>query len=80
MFATIGTALACTRAKVDGWFRRVFKEQAGGAEVIATLIIIAVVLVLALAFRENLSNLVKSLWNGMLNIGDGADPEIPEWN
>lgn len=79
MFATIGTALVCTRAKVDGWFRRVFKEQAGGAEVIATLIIIAVVLVLALAFRENLSNLVKSLWNGMLNIGDGADPEIPEW-
>lgn len=80
MFTAINTAIICTRAKVDGWFRRVFKEQAGGAEVIATLIIIAVVLVLALAFRDNLSELVKSLWNGMLNTGEtGQQPEIPEW-
>ena len=80
MFTAINSAVACAKATVHGWFRRVFKEQAGGAEVIATLIIIAVVLVLALAFRENISALVKSLWNSMTDIGGGSEPSIPEWN
>jgi Flp pilus assembly pilin Flp len=81
MFAAINTALVCTKAKVDSWFRRVFKEQAGGAEVIATLIIVAVVLVLALAFRDNLSELVKSLWNNMTQTGENNQQvDIPEWN
>lgn len=80
MFAAMNMALTCAKIKVDAWFHRVFKEEAGGAEVIATLIIIAVVLVLALAFRDNLSELVKSLWNGMLDTGEtGQQPEIPEW-
>ena len=75
------TAINNAKAAVCGWFQRVFKEQNGGAEVIATLIIIAVVLVLALAFKDNLSELVKSLWNGMLNLGEaGVDPTIPNWS
>jgi hypothetical protein len=81
MLTTINCAFRYTKATVHGWFQRAFKEQAGGAEVIATLIIIAVVLVLALAFRDNISELVKSLWNNMLNTGEtGGEPEIPEWN
>ena len=81
MFAAINTALTCTKIKIDSWFRRVFKEQAGGAEVIATLIIVAVVLVLALAFRDNLSELVKSLWNNMTQTGENnQNVDIPEWN
>lgn len=80
MFNSINMALTCTKVKVDGWFRRVFKEQAGGAEVIATLIIIAVVLVLALIFRKNLSELVKSLWDNMTDIGKGNEPSIPAWD
>lgn len=81
MFTAINSALVIAKAKVHGAFQRVFKEQAGGAEVVATLIIIAVVLVLALAFRNNISDLIKSLWNGMLNIGEeGNQPSIPEWN
>ena len=80
MFTAISNAMLLAKAKVHGAFQRVFKEQAGGAEVIATLIIIAVVLVLALAFRENISELIKSLWNGMLDIGGGEEPSIPEWN
>lgn len=80
MMNAINNAMILAQAKVHNAFRRVFKEQAGGAEVIATLIIIAVVLVLALAFRKNISELIKSLWNGMLNIGGGAEPSIPEWN
>lgn len=80
MFTAMNYALYSAKATVHGWFKRVFKEQAGGAEVIATLIIIAVVLVLALAFRDNISDLVKSLWNNMLNTGEEkTDPTIPEW-
>lgn len=80
MITAIQTAAACAKATVHGWFQRVFKERAGGAEVIATLIIIAVVLVLALAFRDNISELVKSLWNNMTNIGeDGQDVTVPNW-
>lgn len=83
MFSMISMAkktAACGFCKVDGWFRRVFKEQAGGAEVIATLIIIAVVLVLALAFRDNLSTLVKDLWNNMTNMGkNNTNVSVPTW-
>lgn len=81
MFTAINCAFTSAKETVHGWFQRVFKEQAGGAEVIATLIIIAVVLVLALAFRDNISELVKSLWNNMLNTGkNNQQPTIPEWN
>ena len=81
MFNAIQTAMLCTKIKVDAWFRRVFKEQAGGAEVIATLIIVAVVLVLALAFRDNLSNLVKDLWNNMTNTGkENSTVDVPQWD
>lgn len=80
MFVGMQNAAICAKIKADAWFRRVFKEQAGGAEIIATLIIIAVVLVLALAFRDNLSNLVKSLWNSMTQTGDeGSAVTVPEW-
>lgn len=81
MFSAINFAFIYARTTVHGWFQRVFKEQAGGAEVIATLVIIAVVLVLALAFRDKLSELVKSLWNGMLNMGEeNQDPSVPTWD
>ena len=80
MLNTIISAYNYAKTTIHGWFQRMFKEQAGGAEVIATLIIIAVVLVLALAFRDNLSELVKSLWNGMTNVGeDGGAVDIPDW-
>ncbi len=80
MFNAINYALASAKGTVHGWFRRVFKEQAGGAEVIATLVIIAVVLVLALAFRDNISELVKSLWNNMTKTGaEDATVAVPEW-
>ena len=71
---------ATAKATVHGWFQRVFKEQAGGAEVIATLIIIAVVLALALMFKDKLYDLVASLWNSMMNQkGKPADPTVPGW-
>lgn len=70
LLMTAKNTAKCCLYKVDGWFKRVFKEQAGGAELIATLIIIGIVLILAFAFRTQLTNLVKDLWNGLMVNGD----------
>ena len=68
--------------KVDAWFKRVFKEQAGGAELIATLIIIGIVLILAFAFKDKLIDLVKNLWNNLLKNGEESTKQgdvVEEW-
>lgn len=68
--------------KVDGWFKRVFKEQAGGAELIATIVIIGIVLILAFAFRTQLVELVKNLWNNLLKNGNQNTQQsdvVSEW-
>mgnify|MGYP000727802805 CR=1 FL=1 len=65
--------------KIDGWFRRTFKEQAGGAELIATLIIVGIVLILAFIFKDQL---IQNLWNGLLKNGDKDTNQgdvVPEW-
>ncbi len=68
--------------KIDGWFRRTFKEQAGGAELIATLIIVGIVLILAFIFKNQLIDLVKNLWNELLKNGKPNTKQedvVPEW-
>lgn len=70
MFSAMNYAAVYCKIKVDSWFRRVFKEQAGGAELIATLVIIGIVLILAFAFKDKLSNLVKQLWNSLIKDGN----------
>lgn len=68
--------------KVDAWFKRVFKEQAGGAELIATLIIIGIVLILAFVFKDQLITLVKNLWNNLLKNGNQTTSQqdvVDEW-
>ena len=57
-------------SKIDGWFKRVFKEQAGGAELIATLVIIGIVLILAFVFKDMLMDLVKNIWNNLFKDGN----------
>ena len=69
-------------SKVDAWFKRVFKEQAGGAELIATLVIIGVVLCLAFIFKDMLIDLVKNLWNTILDGGNKDAQQgsvVDEW-
>ena len=61
--------LVCLKNKVHAGFRRVFKDQAGAAELIATMVIVGIVLVLAFAFRKQLVDLVKSLWNNLIHEG-----------
>ena len=68
--------------KVDSWFKRVFKEQAGGAELIATLIIIGIVLILAFIFKDKLIELVQNLWNNLLKDGNESTSQqdvVNEW-
>ena len=68
--------------KIDGWFRRTFKEQAGGAEIIATLIIVGIVLILAFIFKDQLIALVQKLWNELLKNGNQNTKQgnvVPEW-
>ena len=70
------------KAKVDNWFRRVFKEQAGGAELVATLVIVGIVLILAFAFKDKLMELVKNIWKSLIVEGNdkAKSTEIgPKW-
>ena len=74
-------AFSC-KIKVDSWFKRVFKEQAGGAELIATLVIIGIVLILAFAFKDHLTDLVKGIWNSLVVNGDETTTQqsvVSEW-
>ena len=83
MLTVIETSLIYCKIKVDAWFKRVFKEQAGGAELIATLVIIGIVLILAFAFKDHLINLVKNLWNNLLKNGNQDTQQgdvVDAWN
>ena len=71
MLNRINTAAAVARFRIQNAFRQVFKEQAGGAEVIATIVIIGIVLALALVFKDKLASLVSSLWDGVVK----GDPD-----
>lgn len=83
MMYTVKNATAYGLRRVDSWFKRVFKEQAGGAELIATLIIIGIVLILAFAFKDKLIELVQNLWNNLLKNGNEDTKQgdvVNEWN
>lgn len=67
-------ALYC-HCKIDAAFRRLFKEQAGAAELVATLVIVGIALALALAFRTQLIGLVKGLWNQLVH-GGSTDADV----
>lgn len=71
------------KAKVDNWFRRVFKEQAGGAELVATLVLVGIVLILAFAFKDQLFKLVKSIWDKLVVNGNESSTQqgvTSAWN
>ena len=66
--------------KVQNAWKRFVKEEHGVSNIISMLIIVAIVLALALAFRTQIGNLVKSLWNQMVAGGNpDANPTIPTW-
>lgn len=82
MYNLIQTQAINCKCKIDSWFKRVFKEQAGGAELIATIVIIGIVLILAFAFKDKLLDLVKNLWNGLVKNGNQSTSQsdvVTEW-
>ncbi len=41
------------------------KEEKGGAEIVATIVLVAIVVLLAVAFKEQLGTLVQDVWAGV---------------
>lgn len=70
MYQCINYCLLTAKCKVHGFFERVFKENAGAAELIATLVIIGIVLAVALIFRNQLADIIKDLWDNLVQKGD----------
>lgn len=83
MLTALNTTVVACKIKIDSMFKRVFKEQAGGAELIATLVIIGIVLILAFAFKDKLIELVKSIWNNLIANGNENTSQTDvatQWN
>lgn len=70
MFTALDSMYFYCKAKVSGAFNRIRNEQAGGSELIATLVIIGIVLILAFAFKDKLIELVKGIWNNLVVNGN----------
>lgn len=41
------------------------KEEKGGAEIVATIVLVAIVVLLAVAFKDQLAGLVSDVWAGV---------------
>ena len=64
-------------ALADRWttFR---KEEHGGTEVVAVILILVVVVGLAVVFKEKIGKLVNKLWEKITTTTDTFDTNIPE--
>lgn len=78
----MGHTLMYLNTKVKYFFHKLAHEEKGGAELVATLVIIGIVLVLAFIFRDQISGLAASLWNSLVQ-GNNASAEqseiVSEW-
>ena len=50
---------------ISSKLRNFFNEEKGAAEIIATIVLVAIVVLLALFFREQIGNLVSSIWSAI---------------
>lgn len=70
MFRKLQVKAVCGKIRMQESVKRLIKGEAGGAELIATLVIIGIVLILAFAFKDKLTGLVKSIWNNLVASGN----------
>ncbi len=63
--------LSYLKFKGEKFLYNLKNEENGGAELIATIVIIGIVLVLAFVFRDQIASLVANLWNSIVK-GDDA--------
>lgn len=81
------------RAKVAGWViadnvktkaKNFFTEEKGGGEIVGAIVVIAIVVLLAVAFKDQLGKLMESIWSAIsgkegditsdMNLGGGGTP------
>lgn len=71
------------KLKAQSFFYRLTHEEKGGAELVATLVIIGIILFLAFIFRDQISELVGKLWNNLVagkNASATQSDVAGEWN
>lgn len=67
LYAMMVMGLNTLRAK----FIQLKKSENGGAEIIAVVVLIAIVVVLGVAFKSQIADLIKNIWSGIT--GNTAD-------
>ena len=79
MLYQLDSLIIAARIGMSRYFQRLKDNELGGGDLIATIVIVAVILVLALAFRKNLTELVSNLWNQLVKDQKTENPTVPEW-
>lgn len=69
------TAIIQLQFSAKRFFNHLFHEEKGGSEIISLIVIIAIVIALAFAFREEIGNVFAKLW-GM--VGKSAEGNYNE--
>lgn len=59
------------------FFNHLFREEKGGSEIIALVVIIGIVITLAFVFRKQIGDLFASLWNSMVKGGAEGSNQKP---
>lgn len=63
--ALIYGQVLCQKAKEQ--VKDFMTKEVGGAEIIATIVLVAIVIMVAVLFKDNLMKLVKDLWDAISN-------------
>lgn len=69
----LSKAKECAKEKLSE-FR---SQEVGGAEILATIILIAIVVLLAVAFRQQLSSIVTKIWGSISGKTDTLMQDFP---
>lgn len=59
-------------AKAMNKIQELWKQEKGGSEIVAVIVLIAVVMLLAVLFKEQLGNLVENIWNSINSNANGV--------
>lgn len=69
----LSKAKECAKEK----FAEFRSQEVGGAEILATIILIAIVVLLAVAFRQQLGKIVKDIWSSISGRTGDLTSEFP---
>lgn len=73
LYAMMVMGLNALRAK----YTQLKNSENGGAEIIAVVVLIAIVVVLGVAFKDKIADLIKNIWEGITGntagLNEGVD-------